>query len=335
MDMLERNYLDLSTEMRAKGIVISGLKETQDEDPQQVAYDFLLNIEPSLKYDDLDICYRLGQMQNDSKKLPKNLMVIFQGLGKKQKVMKKKNLLRKNSTFANTYLNDDLPKETREIRETLREISKFADEKGYNSRVSGSKLFVDGTIYHPHELDFLPSDIHPEKVKTRRRGDGIAFQGPTSMMSNLYPCKICIRGVTFNCAEQAYAFRKALWCEREDLAHKVMLLTKPKEIKQAGDKMPVKRSWETVKVGIMDEIVNFKFLQNPELAHKLCATGDYPLYEGTSNLFWGCGLRINSKLWLSGNPPRTKQTQPNTDGYSFKASRQYRYYTNIWYFSTF
>lgn len=302
LDRLERAQLEMSTEIRAKGIVISGLKEQQNEDPHLVSYNFLTNIEPTLKFDDLDICYRLGTSQTESKN-SKNMMVVFMGLGKKQQIMKKKNNLKDNPSYKSTYLNDDLPQETREIRENLRDISRYAGEKGYKSKVSGNRLVVDGKIYQPHELDFLPTDILPDKVKTRRRGDGIAFQGPTSILSNLYPCEINIQGIVFNCAEQAYAYKKGLWCNRENLAHKVMLLSNPKEIKKAGDNMPVDRTWEKEKVSVMEEIVHNKFYQNKALAKKLCETGNYPLYEGTTNTFWGCGFRINSKLWLNGNPP--------------------------------
>lgn len=283
--------------------MISGLKEEQNEDAHQVVFDFLKNIEATLKFEDIDICYRLGASQSDKKNPSKNMMVVFMGLRKKQLIMRKKNSLRDNVTHKNTYLNDDLPQETRQIRETLREIARYADEKGYKSKVTGSKLVVDGKVYQPHELDYLPTNIQQDKVKTRRRGDGIAFQGPTSILSNLYPCSITIRGILFNCAEQAYAYRKAIWSEREDLAHKVMLLSDPKDIKKAGDNTPTKITWEGQKVAVMEEIVTQKFLQNKSIAKKLCETGDYPLYEGTTNTFWGCGLRINSKLWLTGNPP--------------------------------
>lgn len=82
-----------------------------------------------------------------------------------------------------------------------------------------------------------------------------------------------------------------------------MLLSDPKDIKSAGDNMPVDATWEKEKVSVMEEKVTQKFFQNKILAKKLCETGDLPLYEATRNIFWGCGLRINSKLWLTGNPP--------------------------------
>lgn len=112
LDKLERAQLEMSTELRAKSIVISGLKEVQNEDTHQVVFDFVSNIEPTLKFEDIYICYRLGVSQSDNKNSSKNMMVVFMGLGKKQLVMKKKNSLKDNVTHKNTYLNDDLPPET-------------------------------------------------------------------------------------------------------------------------------------------------------------------------------------------------------------------------------
>lgn len=53
----------------------------------------------------------------------------------------------------------------------------------------------------------------------------------------------------------------------------------------------------------MEDIVTRKFTQNPDLRKRLLDTGNYTLYEATSNQFWGCGLRLNSRLWTSGMIP--------------------------------
>lgn len=66
-----------------------------------------------------------------------------------------------------------------------------------------------------------------------------------------------------------------------------------------------------MKLGKMEEIVTQKFLQNPVLKKTLCDTGEYPLYEGTSNQYWGCGLHLNSRHWASGIIPGKKPHGPN------------------------
>lgn len=169
--------------------------------------------------------------------------------------------------------------------------------------MSGNKLWVNGTSYEPHQLELLPQDILPERIKTRRRGNGIAFQGETAYFSNFFPCSISYAGVNYNCSEQAFQHQKAVTLERDANAHAIMLMSDPKKIKEYGDKIPTAKKWEVAKVNIMEEIVTHKFTQSPNLRNKLCDTLQLPLYESTTNKFWGCGLKLNSRLWNTGNLP--------------------------------
>lgn len=89
--------------------------------------------------------------------------------------MRQKNSLRNNVDHHKIFVNEDLPTEVRQNRDQLREISTYAREKGYTSKVSGDKLLVNDKVYQKHELDLLPNDILLEKVRTRHRGYGIAF----------------------------------------------------------------------------------------------------------------------------------------------------------------
>lgn len=62
----------------------------------------------------------------------------------------------------------------------------------------------------------------------------------------------------------------------------------PSEAKKLGRKVTLRKDWESVKIKIMEEIVRAKFVQNPELAQKLIATGNAYLEEGNT---WG------DKVW--------------------------------------
>lgn len=304
LDKLERKQLELSIEIKAKSIIINGLDEAADENPVQKAFSFLKCIDDSLKLEDIDIAYRIRSLDTRNvDKTSRSLIVTFYGLSKKRCIMDKKNNLRNNQDYQQVFVNDDLPAEARQSRENMREISSYAREKGYVSKVSGDKLTVNGRVYFPHELDLLPKEINLEKIRTRKRGDGIAFQGETSCLSNFFPCKIGMMGQIFNCSEQAYQYMKCIACGKEETAHKIMLLSLPREIKNKGDKTDSTPKWENMKLEKMEEIVVQKFLQNPDLLQKLCDTGNYTLYEATSNLYWGCGLRLNSRLWSSGMVP--------------------------------
>lgn len=55
-------------------------------------------------------------------------------------------------------------------------------------------------------------------------------------------------------------------------------------------KKPLRRDWESVKVGIMREVVRAKFTQHNDLRQILLATGDAKIVEHTANdSYWGDG----------------------------------------------
>lgn len=53
----------------------------------------------------------------------------------------------------------------------------------------------------------------------------------------------------------------------------------------------------------MKSIVYSKFAQNDDIKMKLIKTNDMPLYECTSNRWWGAGLKIDAPEWETGNCP--------------------------------
>jgi ribA/ribD-fused uncharacterized protein len=64
-------------------------------------------------------------------------------------------------------------------------------------------------------------------------------------------------------------------------------------------KRPLRRDWESVKIGLMRAIVLAKFSQHADLRATLLATGDAKLIEHTDrDAFWGDGGNGSGKNWL-------------------------------------
>jgi ribA/ribD-fused uncharacterized protein len=104
-------------------------------------------------------------------------------------------------------------------------------------------------------------------------------------MSNFHECDVMWKGLRFSSSEAAYQAAKSndpkVW----------LLFTQmgPSQAKKEGRKLDIREDWETVRVGIMYDILQDKFLRNPELADKLKATGDKHLEETNwwGDTFWG------------------------------------------------
>lgn len=111
------------------------------------------------------------------------------------------------------------------------------------------------------------------------------FDGEFAFLSNFYPAKIIMDGMTFQNSEAAYQAQKCLntmdkfqFCELG-----------PREAKKLGRKVQLRPDWEQIKDSVMERVLGLKFHQNIQLGNLLIATGDATLIEGNHwrDTYWG------------------------------------------------
>ena len=112
-----------------------------------------------------------------------------------------------------------------------------------------------------------------------------SFRGEYGFLSNMYSAPVEWDGRTYKNNEAAFQSAKSLTPEERD----AFCVLNGAAAKRQGKKGFLRRDWEDVKDGIMEEIVRAKFTQNPKLAKKLAETGDAPLMEGNNwhDTYWG------------------------------------------------
>ena len=110
------------------------------------------------------------------------------------------------------------------------------------------------------------------------------FQGEYRWLSNFHVQDVLFKGVIFKSVEHAYQSMKTLdpvWAEN------VRNCATPGEAKKMGKKIKkmgkLRNDWEQVNLGIMEELVRYKF-KDPGLRSLLLATGEAELVEGNN---WG------------------------------------------------
>lgn len=117
----------------------------------------------------------------------------------------------------------------------------------------------------------------------------MTFTGAFDFLSNFYPAKIEIDGVCYQNAEAAFQAQKCInpadRVEFSDLS--------AVKAKRKGRQVKLRPDWECVRLSVMARVVGAKFMQNPNLAVRLEATGMMPLVEGNSfgDTFWGVDAR--------------------------------------------
>ncbi len=130
-------------------------------------------------------------------------------------------------------------------------------------------------------MDF-PIYDHSDLV---RQGAILGFHDEYRWLSNFWFAKVEAYGIEFPTVEHAYVASKIdpnesdlFGASAEEKMRGIAALDTPGKAKRAGRKLKLREDWEQVKEGIMLELSRQKF-SHPELAKKLVATDNRPLFE--------------------------------------------------------
>ena len=126
------------------------------------------------------------------------------------------------------------------------------------------------------------------------------FTGEYSYLSNFHPCPIPFEGITYPSAEHAYQAAKTL---DQVTRYTIQVCSTPGQAKARGQRIPLRPSWEDLKILKMGHILTAKF-SIPELRDKLISTDTSMLVEGNNwgDTFWGIcdgeGYNILGKILM-------------------------------------
>jgi len=109
------------------------------------------------------------------------------------------------------------------------------------------------------------------------------FDGEYRFLSNFYPCKINVFGLSFDNAEAAFQSQKCVY-RASEFEHLSASLAK-----RLGRTVDLRSDWESRKDLIMVQCVFAKFAQHKTLLKLLLNTNHAPLIEGNNwgDYYWG------------------------------------------------
>ncbi len=123
------------------------------------------------------------------------------------------------------------------------------------------------------------------------------FEGRWRFLSNFYPCKIEHQGITYPSNEHYYVAMKVndeqlingRYYTPGDFREMIATIESPAIVKKLGQKIKVRKDWDSKKLEIMNWGVREKFNNNTTLKELLLSTGDEQLIEGNDwrDTFWG------------------------------------------------
>jgi ribA/ribD-fused uncharacterized protein len=121
----------------------------------------------------------------------------------------------------------------------------------------------------------------------------VAFHGKAHYLSNFYPARFVIEGVAYTCVEQFMQAEKARVFNDEVSLAAILKASTPLEMKRLGRRVSPfdKELWARAVQDIVFKGLMAKFLQHPELMHRLASTKDALLVEASPrDRLWGAGL---------------------------------------------
>ena len=113
-----------------------------------------------------------------------------------------------------------------------------------------------------------------------------SFRGKNYFLSNFYPAQIEFESLSYPDVEHAYQSAKTTDMNQR---RQIASLPTPADAKHAGEALPLRPDWPTIKFDVMEQCVRYKFAHHPELARLLLNTGDAYLEEGNTwhDQVWG------------------------------------------------
>ena len=138
----------------------------------------------------------------------------------------------------------------------------------------------------------LPTYIEDPNVKIKLAKCGLTFSGPTAYLSNLSKSDFTYKYQPYSSSEQGLQHQNALHHKVTDIAQQILDTSDIKIIKDLSHKIPKSEAWNKMSPGILWDITDCKFSQNPPLMKKLLDTAPHRLVEASIDSKWGGGLRL-------------------------------------------
>lgn len=323
----KRMVLDMGLEVHERRLVISGIPENDNEDLLQSVIDTLnATITSILKQHkpnqgkqpvrsalrcltlaDIDNAFRSGKppAKKSTRKHSRNIVVVFSFSHVRQMILAIKPLISTRDKF---FLSEDLHPEAKAHRSDLKIIAAGAKRLGLDTKITGNKLIIDNEAYAPDEIDAISPSIIDVAKQERYLKDGIAFKGDRSIFSNFFPSPLVIDEVEYVTVEQFFQHEKASICGYDGHARKIMSKSNPWYSKAVGGRVTPNDEWRKIRVRTLYRGIQAKFDQNGPLKQALLNTIGLNLYEATTDLFWACGIDLDSDKWDEGSWPGENAT---------------------------
>lgn len=290
-------------------LVILGLAEDDQKSTTDVFRSFL---ESTLKIKKVEFAsaFRMGPSPAEQQSYIRPILVRFRNFYHRNKVWRKRHVLKEENSDQKTKITADLPKELREGVQVLYRVANAASkfEQYRSASIFNYQLELGDKIYQPSQLEDLPWEIRPSTLATPRSENALVFFTRRSFLSNHYPSEFVIEGQKYYTVEQYLAVKRATFSNHPEMLRKAKTARDLRQAKFVLNTLKEDRpdQWYEGIEEILMEALRAKFSQNLSLRSFLIDTNQLLLGEASKDPRWGIGMTLdepdvlNSALWITG-----------------------------------
>ena len=273
---------------RRSNIVIEGVDPSPNENLPNIVRDIITKFDPHFQANEIDYVMRLGPGR-------RTILVVFVRATTRDRVLASKTKMKQYPTLQHVFISEDSNPEVRSQKADIRSIGRLAQSQNIEVKPRGRGLIYSGQYYPHANLSLLPPELHLEHTRTRIGVDFVAYYSHLSVLSNMYPCTVSLEGHSFNCVEQAYSYRKAVYFGDNAAKQKVLDASDGYAAKKAAKHLK-SSDWDARAEAQLYELDLCKFTQNKLLQTYLLNTGNKRLLEATHDPTWGTACPLGSPL---------------------------------------
>lgn len=279
-------------------IIITGLPEQEPLTSFSVVLQFLKN-QLKLRRLQIDSVIRIGHASTDNQSYIRPLLVRFYNLADRNLVWRRRHNIQQTEDQPRVKIQADLPKKLRDDVNILYRVVRAASgiEEFKSAVVKDFSVFLHGKQYTADNLELLPPPIRPSSLAVRESEEALVFYSRFSFLSNHFPSKFEINGLTFYNMEHYLAFKKAELSQNEDLIQWALQARDPLEAKSILNllRKDLSQDWERVREEVATIGIREKFGQQPYLADLLRDTRHLTLGEASRDPAWGIGFTFEDQ----------------------------------------
>ena len=276
----------------------------------------------------VDIEDVIPMRRRDGVNKPPPVLVTFAQLHIRSAILRRKYKLANMEKYSAVFVNPDEPVETRRAKAVFRRVGFQARNDGRSVIIRDDWIKIDEIQYRISDIDQIPEkyrrDITPptanpgddpgasnsrtvpirsKNVKIKLTKAGLCFSGPSAFLSHMYRCSFTYHKVPYSSVEQGYHHLNAEFEGETEIAKAILDVHNPYDFKDLIVNLPKTDKWAAKAPGVMWDLNEAKYGQNPELKRQLLDTAPRKLIEASVDSKWGGACPFGSDIYEQGQVP--------------------------------